>query len=133
VYPLLQEGVHELPLARLDVHVPKAPFVGAGSLHGSGLHSKVLVYEPYEHDLLPDAVYPLLHVGVHEAPLSRLDPHVPATPFVGAAAALHALPARTARTAFSAHEKGRSVGSTTAALPFCPGQHEAATFSVDLV
>ena len=43
VYPLLQEGVHELPLVRLDVHVPKAPFVGAVSLHGSGLHSKVLV------------------------------------------------------------------------------------------
>jgi hypothetical protein len=134
VYPLLQEGVHELPLVRLDPHVPKAPFVGAGgSLHGSGLHSKVLVYEPYEHDLLPDAVYPLLQVGVHEAPLSRLDPHVPAPPFVGATAALHALPARTARTAFSAHEKGRSVGSATAALPFCPPPHEAATLSADLV
>ena len=43
MYPLLQEGVHELPLARLDVHVPKAPFVGAVSLHGSGLHTAVSV------------------------------------------------------------------------------------------
>ena len=37
MYPLLQEGVHELPLARLDAHVPKAPFVGAVSLHGLAL------------------------------------------------------------------------------------------------
>ena len=29
VYPLLHVGVHVLPLARLDVHVPAAPFVGA--------------------------------------------------------------------------------------------------------
>ena len=39
----MQEGVHELPLARLDAHVPKAPFVGAVSLHGLPLHTAVSV------------------------------------------------------------------------------------------
>jgi hypothetical protein len=29
VYPMLHAGVHVLPLARLDVHVPTAPFAGA--------------------------------------------------------------------------------------------------------
>jgi hypothetical protein len=110
VYPLLHVGVHELPLARLDVHGLASPFVGAvDASHGLGLHAKVSVYEPREHDLPPDAVYPPLHVGVHEAPLSRLESQEPAPPFVGAAAALHASPARTARKAFrgSAHVKGR--------------------------
>jgi hypothetical protein len=94
---VLHVGMHESPLAsRLDVHVPKAPFVGAVIVHGFGLHANVLVYEPYEHDLLPDAVYPLLHVGVHEAPLSRLAGHVPMAPFVGAVTE-HGLPARTAQ------------------------------------
>ena len=121
VYPLLHVGVHELPLARLDVHGLASPFAGAvDASHGLGLHANVSVYLPYEHDLLPDAVYPLLHVGVHEAPLTRLESHVPAPPFVGAAV-LHASPAQPARKALrgSAHVKGRSVGGATAALPFC--------------
>ena len=41
--------------------------------------------------LMPDTVYPLLHVGVHELPLARLDVHGPASPFVGAVDASHAL------------------------------------------
>ena len=36
-------GVHELPLARLDGHVPRAPFVGAVIVHGLGTHTAVLV------------------------------------------------------------------------------------------
>jgi hypothetical protein len=130
VYPLLHVGVHELPLARLDVHGLASPFESAvDASHGLGLHTNVLVYLPYEHDLLPDAVYPPLHVGVHEAPLSRLDPHVPAPPFVGAAV-LHGSPAQLARRAFrgGAHVKGRSVGGATAALPFCPRPRKAAFF-----
>ena len=136
VYPLLHVGVHELPLARLDVHGLASPFESAvDASHGLGLHANVLVYEPYEHDLLPDAVYPPLHVGVHEAPLSRLESHVPAPPFVGASAALHALPAQLRRRAFrgSAHVKGRSVGSATAALPFCTCPENAAIFGVESV
>jgi hypothetical protein len=45
-YPVLHEGVHELPLARLDGHAPKAPFVGAVIVHGLGLHAAVLVRLP---------------------------------------------------------------------------------------
>ncbi len=37
--------------------------------------------------LMPDTVYPLLHVGVHELPLARLDGHGLASPFAGAVAA----------------------------------------------
>ena len=42
-YPVLHEGMHELPLARLDVHVPKAPFAGAVIVHGLALHKAVSV------------------------------------------------------------------------------------------
>ena len=45
---------------------------------------------------MPDAVYPLLHVGVHELPLVRLDVHGPASPFAGAADASHGLGLHTA-------------------------------------
>ncbi len=46
--------------------------------------------------LMPDTVYPLLHVGVHELPLARLDVHGLASPFAGAVAASHALALHTA-------------------------------------
>ena len=45
---------------------------------------------------MPDTVYPLLHVGVHELPLARLVVHGLASPFVGAADASHALALHTA-------------------------------------
>ena len=32
-YPVLHVDVHELPLARLDAHVPNAPLVGAVTVH----------------------------------------------------------------------------------------------------
>ena len=40
---VLHSGVHELPLARLDGHVPRAPFVGAVIVQGLGMHTAVLV------------------------------------------------------------------------------------------
>jgi hypothetical protein len=89
VYPLLHVGVHELPLARLAVHVPSAPLAGAVTAQGLAPHTTVLLSVPAAHDRLPEIVYPLLHVGVHEAPLARLAVHVPATPFVSAADASH--------------------------------------------
>ena len=46
--------------------------------------------------LMPNTVYPLLHVGVHELPLARLAVHGLASPFAGVAAALHALALHTA-------------------------------------
>jgi hypothetical protein len=84
VYPLSHVGVHELPLARLDAHVPKPPLAGAVTMHGFAPHATVSVSVPAEHDRLPDIVYPLLHVGVHELPLARLDAHVPNAPLAGA-------------------------------------------------
>ncbi len=45
---------------------------------------------------MPDTVYPLLHVGVHELPLARSDVHGLASPFSGAVAASHALALHTA-------------------------------------
>jgi hypothetical protein len=93
IYPLLHVGVHELPLARLAVHGVANPFVGAADAsHGLALHTAVLVVSvPAAHVLVPDAVYPLLHVGVHELPLARLAVHGVASPNVGAADASHAL------------------------------------------
>jgi hypothetical protein len=89
VYPLLHVGAHALPLARLDVQVPSAPFAGAVTAHGLAVHPAVSVNVPAAHDRLPVIVYPLLHVGVHVLPLARLDVHVPAAPLVGASDASH--------------------------------------------
>ena len=115
VYPLLHVGEHALPLARLDVQVPSAPFAGAVTAHGLAVHPTVSVNVPAAHDRLPVIVYPLLHVGVHEVPLSWLESHVPASPFVGAAEASHALPACTARQAFRGRQTRR--GDRSGALP----------------
>ena len=96
-YPVLHVGVHDEPLARLDRHVPREPSVGAVTAHALGLHTaESVVSVPAAHVLVPDTVYPLLHVGVHELPLARLAVHGPASPFVGAADASHALALHTA-------------------------------------
>jgi hypothetical protein len=102
VYPLLHAGAHVHPLARLDVHVPSAPLVGAVTAHGLAPHTTVSVSVPVVHVLVPVRVYPLLHVGMHVLPLARLDVHVPSAPLVGAVTAhglaLHvALPERLPR------------------------------------
>ena len=44
---------------------------------------------PKEHELVPDNVYPELHVGWHVEPLASELVQVPALPFVGAADASH--------------------------------------------
>ena len=43
------------------------------------------------HDVEPDTVYPVVHVGWHVAPLASAFVHVPTPPFVGAADASHGL------------------------------------------
>jgi hypothetical protein len=88
---VLHDGVHELPLVMLAVHVPRAPFIGAETTHGNGLHVTVSVRAPAKHALLPDSVYPLRHVGAHELPLASVAVQSPASPFVGAADASHGL------------------------------------------
>ncbi len=40
---VLHVGVHDIPLGRLDVHVPKALFAGAVIVHGLALHTAVSV------------------------------------------------------------------------------------------
>ena len=57
----------------------------SGAHLGVGLHVAEFVSVPLEHDLLPDNVYPLLHVGEHELPLERTVVHGVACPFGTAA------------------------------------------------
>jgi hypothetical protein len=93
-YPVLHEGMHELPLARLDVHVPNAPFAGAVIVHGLALQTAVSV-RPAPSLLqyrLPESVYPVLHVGEQNELLTSADVHGLGWPFVIAPAALHGLP-----------------------------------------
>ena len=61
---------------------------GGGGLGGGGLGGfagfaahVAAVSVPALHDDVPDTVYPELHVGVHEDPLSRESPHGDITPF----------------------------------------------------
>jgi hypothetical protein len=89
---VLHTGMHDCPLARLDVQLPQAPFAGAEIAHGLGPHKAVLVVSvPKVQILVPEIIYPLLHVGVHELPLARLPVHGVASPLVGTAAASHGL------------------------------------------
>ena len=63
---VLHVGVHDIPLGRLDVQLPKAPFSGAVIVHGLALHTAVSVASPPPSALQyrePESVYPLLHVG----------------------------------------------------------------------
>jgi hypothetical protein len=57
----------------------------SGAHLGVALHAAEFDSVPLEHDLLPDSVYPLLHVGEHELPLERIVVHGVACPFVTAA------------------------------------------------
>ena len=51
---------------------------------------------PKEHELVPDNVYPELHVGWHVEPLAIVSVQSPAPPFVGAADASHGFAAHVA-------------------------------------
>jgi hypothetical protein len=82
-------GWHVDPDSRLDVQVPVSPFAGlADASHGFGLHVAAVKF-PAKQLVGPDTVYPVLHVGWHVDPDSRLLVQVPLFPFAGAAAALH--------------------------------------------
>ena len=89
VYPALHVGWHVDPLARELVQSPTPPFVGAADAsHGLGPHVAA-VSDPRLHELVPDTVYPALHVGWHVEPLARELVQSPTPPFVGAADASH--------------------------------------------
>ena len=62
VYPALHVGWHVDPLARELVQSPVPPFTGAADAsHGFAAHVAA-VNDPKEHELVPDIVYPELHV-----------------------------------------------------------------------
>ena len=65
--------------------MPAVPCDGTETRQAFGLHTTVPVSVPAVHMYEPDAVYPLLHVGVHERPLASVAEHVPASPLVTAA------------------------------------------------
>ena len=64
VYPALQAGWQELPLASiLLVQVPAIPFCGAiGRVQVSGLHVAAVKVVPLQ-DVRPEIVNPELHTG----------------------------------------------------------------------
>ena len=85
VYPELHVGWHVDPLAIELVQSPTPPFVGAvDASHGFAEHVAA-VNVPKEQELVPDTVYPELHVGWHVEPLARELVQSPGPPFVGAA------------------------------------------------
>ena len=74
VYPVSQVGVHDEPLARVDVQSFRAPLVMApDASHGVAVQAAVSVRVPLLHDLEPETVYPVSQVGVHDEPLARVD------------------------------------------------------------
>ena len=82
VYPLLHVGWHVDPDANELVHDPTPPLVGAvDASHGFAEHVAA-VKVPALHELAPDTVYPLLHVGWHVDPYANELVHDPTPPLV---------------------------------------------------
>ena len=89
VYPDSHVGWHIKPLARELVQSPAPPFVGAADAsHGSAEHVAA-VRVPAVHELVPETMYPELHVGWHVDPLARELVQSPATPLAMAPDASH--------------------------------------------
>ena len=79
----MQVGEQEDPPARVEVQPgPAAPLeMAPDASHELPLHTAVSVRVPALHDLVPERVYPVLHVGVHDDPLSRTSPQGDINPF----------------------------------------------------
>ena len=84
VYPLLHVGWHVDPDANELVHVPTPPLAGAVDASHAFAEHVAAVSVPALHELVPDTVYPLLHVGWHVDPDANELVHVPTPPLVGA-------------------------------------------------
>ena len=72
-------GVQELPLAKVDVQVPTAPF--DGGLEPSQVLAVQVAVEirvPLSHVVLPTRVYPESHVGRQVLPLAKVLVQLPA-------------------------------------------------------
>jgi|OM-RGC.v1.030765263 hypothetical protein len=63
VYPLLHVGWHVDPDANELVQDPTPPLVGAVDASHAFAEHVAAVKVPALHELVPDTVYPLLHVG----------------------------------------------------------------------
>ena len=63
VYPELHVGWHVDPLASELVQSPAPPFAGAADASHAFAEHVAAVSTPKEHELVPDIVYPELHVG----------------------------------------------------------------------
>ena len=107
VYPLLHVGWHVDPDANELVHVPTPPLVGAVDASHAFAEHVAAVKVPALHELVPDTVYPLLHVGWHVNPVANELVHDPTPPLVGAVDAsqdmtnTYALPLRFAPSSVS--------------------------------
>ena len=84
-------GVHDAPCASVEVQSFRAPLATAvDASQELPLHTAVSVRIPAAHDLVPDRVYPVLHVGAHVEPLARVFGQGDALPkLMGSAASLH--------------------------------------------
>ena len=89
VYPLLHVGWHVDPDANELVHVPTPPLAGAVDASHAFAEHVAAVKVPALHELVPDTVYPLLHVGWHVDPDANELVHDPTPPLVGAVDASH--------------------------------------------
>ena len=84
VYPELHVGWHVEPLASELVQSPTPPFAGGEEAsHGFKEHVAA-VSVPAVQELVPETMYPELHVGWHVDPLARTSVQSPTAPFVGA-------------------------------------------------
>ena len=90
VYPLLHDGWHVDPDANELVQSPTPPLVGAVDASHAFAEHVAAVKVPALHELVPDTVYPLLHVGWHVDPDANEFVHDPTPPLVGAVDASHA-------------------------------------------
>ena len=90
VYPELHVGWHVEPLASELVQSPAPPFDGVvDASHGFGEHTTASSRVPSKHDLVPDILCPMLHVGWQRSPESTVSSHVPLPPFSGGDDASH--------------------------------------------
>ena len=71
----MQVSVHVAPSARVAVQPdPAAPFdIGPDASQELPLHTAVSVRVPAVHDLVPERVYPVLQVGVHDEPSASVE------------------------------------------------------------
>ena len=83
VYPELHVGWQVDPLASELVQSPAPPFLGAADASQGFAEHVAAVRVPAVQELVPETVYPELHVGWHVDPLAREPVQSPTAPFVG--------------------------------------------------